>query len=188
MDGTAVDWILRDLRRVCEQWARAQCGEFAFHAQAGHPLGFLDVAYAGELARGRILADLSGRLAALQEQCRRYPEPLRRSLIDAMWEADFLLDGAAKAAPRGDVTYVALCLSRALLLAAHAIHAHARVWPTNEKGLIPAAAGLPGAPADFAIRANAVLGHLGTEPADLLDAIAAVRELLSETRYVRRHD
>src|SRR6476620_3202478 len=50
VDGTAVDWILRDIDRVAAQADRASRGEFAFHQQAGHPLGFLDVSYAGELA------------------------------------------------------------------------------------------------------------------------------------------
>lgn len=59
---TPVDWILRDLDRVREQCGRAQRGEYAFHAQPGHPLGFLDVAYAGELASGVVLADPTGAL------------------------------------------------------------------------------------------------------------------------------
>ena len=52
VEGTAVDWILRDVDRVAAQADRANRGEFAFHAQPGHPLGFLDVAYAAELATG----------------------------------------------------------------------------------------------------------------------------------------
>ena len=39
VDGTAVDWILRDVDRVREQCRRAVHGDFAFHAQPGHPLG-----------------------------------------------------------------------------------------------------------------------------------------------------
>ena len=42
VDDTAVDWILRDVDRVAAQVARAGRGEFAFHPQLGHPVGFLD--------------------------------------------------------------------------------------------------------------------------------------------------
>lgn len=37
VNGTPVDWILRDLDRVHEQADRARRGEFAFHPQPGHP-------------------------------------------------------------------------------------------------------------------------------------------------------
>lgn len=56
-DGTDVDWILRDIARVTEQVERARRGEFAFHPQTGHPLGFLDVSYAGEAVTGKVLSD-----------------------------------------------------------------------------------------------------------------------------------
>ena len=83
VDGTAVDWILRDVDRVAAQADRASRGEFAFHAQAGHPLGFLDVAYAGELATGVVLADPAGRLASLRTAVTAYP----RSPCATRWSA-----------------------------------------------------------------------------------------------------
>src|SRR4051794_41490725 len=66
VDGAAVDWIYRDIGRVQQAWRDAERGRYAFHAQAGHPLGVPDFAYAGELALGKILADPGGELATLQ--------------------------------------------------------------------------------------------------------------------------
>ncbi len=176
--GTAVDWILRDLDRVTEQVGRALRGEFAFHAQLGHPVGFLDVSYAGELALGRVLADPSGRLADLRAAVTPYPAVLGDALEGLLGDARFLVAAATKGCDRGDTTYVAQCLSQALLLVAHALHGRDRAWALNEKGLVDAAGALPSAPSGFAARAHAVTAHLGTSPRSLRDACAAASALL----------
>ncbi len=73
IDGTAVDWIYRDLDRVKRSWGDAQAGRYTFHAQTGHPLGVPDFMYAGELALGIVLADPTGELTALQQATQDYP-------------------------------------------------------------------------------------------------------------------
>lgn len=182
VDGTAVDWVLRDLDRVRDAGKRAARGEMAFHPQAGHPLGFLDVAYVGELALGRVLADPTRVLTELRAAVSAYPAPLRDAMVGQLWEAGFLIDGARKGIPRQDTTYVALCLARAVLLCAHALHADAGVWVTNEKGLVPRVARLGRAPHGFAARASTALGRAGNTSQSLTQAVAAIEELVSETR------
>lgn len=182
VDGTPVDWILRDLGRVREQWDRAQRGAFGFHPQAGHPLGFLDISYAGELATARVLADPDGRLGELQARLRDYPAALATAMVDALWEADFLVGAAGKGAGRGDPTYVTACLSRAVLLAAHAVCARAGTWVTNEKGLVALAGTQPGAPQGFAALAGEVLGSAGSTPDDLQATVAVVRDLVRQVQ------
>lgn len=182
IDGTAVDWIYRDLDRVYECWQAAQRGEFSFHSQAGHPLGVPDFAYAGELALGQVLADPTGELAALQQQVSTYPVALGQALISGLWEADFSLDNARKAVSRADTAYVAGCLFRVVQLCAHALHGQARSWLVNEKGAIASAAHLAGVPAEFASRAHGVLAHLGNRPEQLQHAIDAASNLLTDVR------
>lgn len=181
VDGTDIDWILRNLTRVDECWQKAERGQFAFHSQPGHPLGFLDVAYVGELALGQILTDPAGRLSTLQQQAQRYPPQLAASMVASVWEAGLLIDAAGKGARRGDTTYVGLCLSRALMVCAHALHARAGRWVTNEKGLVPAIARLPQAPEDFSARAAAIMSAMGADPDSLKDAVEIARELVQET-------
>ena len=89
VDGVRVDWIRRELARVDAQWERALRGEHALHAQAGHPLGFLDVGYCAELALGRVLADPRGSLATRQAQMKMMPDALGRALAARLWEARF---------------------------------------------------------------------------------------------------
>ncbi|HMS76580.1 nucleotidyltransferase domain-containing protein [Gordonia sp. (in: high G+C Gram-positive bacteria)] len=183
MDGVAVDWLYRDLDHVDVIAQRAGLGEFAFHRQVGHPLGFLDVAYLGELALAQIIADPTGKLEARRTRCRDYPPALAHALVaNCLWEADFDILIAGKGAAGGDATYVAGVLSHALTLLAHALHAHARGWVTTEKGIVPAASTLTGAPADFAARAHACFGHLDPDPAELRRSVDAARLLVAEVR------
>lgn len=181
VDETAVDWILRDVDRVVATAERARRGEFAFVLQAGHPLGFLDVAYVGELALARLLADPTGALHGLQDSLREYPPRLRDAMVDALWEADFVTSAAGKAVVRLDTAYVGLCLSRAVMVCAHALHADAGVWVTNEKGLVPGIVRLPRAPRDFSRRVSEALGSLGADPDSLRRAVDVVSDLVTET-------
>jgi predicted nucleotidyltransferase len=181
VDGHRVDWIYRDLDRVHHVWEQCRAGRFEIGAQPGHPLGVYSHAYVGEVALGRVLADPAGELSGLQEQTRRYPEPLREALIaNARWEAPFILAGARKGAARGDAFFVAGCLFRAVGLLVHALHAHARCWVLNEKGAVRAAGELPGAPADFAVRAHGLFSALGTTPETLTAALDDADRLTAE--------
>lgn len=177
VDGAPVDLILRDVTRVEEQCARAARGDFAFHSQPGHPLGFLDVAYAGEVATGVPLCDPDGILVALAQSVTPYPDALRAAFIENLWQVDFLLNAATKGAKTGDAAYVALCGTTAAMLIAHAWHAAAGQWVTNEKGLVPNVARLPIDTAGFSAAAAAVLGSIGTAPEELLASIAQLRGL-----------
>ncbi|MFJ2582195.1 nucleotidyltransferase domain-containing protein [Kitasatospora aureofaciens] len=175
VDGDAVDWILRDLDRVERVWADCREGRYEVGVQAGHPLGFWSPCYAGELALGRLLADPTGELAALQAEMGTYPEPLRTALLGSVWEAEFLVTGAAKGAARADVLHVSLCLSRAIGILVQALHADARRWCLNEKGALAAT------PPWFAARASALLAAVGTTPEALTATITEARTLVTDT-------
>ncbi|MFJ9209656.1 nucleotidyltransferase domain-containing protein [Streptomyces sp. NPDC102264] len=200
VDGVAVDWILRDLDRVERVWAECGEGRFEIGTQPGHPLGFWSPAYAGEVALCRVLADAEGELTALRAAARRYPEPLRTALTGAVWEADFSVAAARKAAGSGgtgagaqagagdahgtgtggagDALYVSLCLSRAFGILVQALLAHHRVWCLNEKGALATAAALPHTPPDFAHRVAAVLRALDAP------AVEAAGTLVRDVRAV----
>ncbi|MFJ2862918.1 nucleotidyltransferase domain-containing protein [Kitasatospora sp. NPDC087314] len=182
VDGTAVDWILRDLDRVERVWADCREGRYEVGIQAGHPLGFWSPCYAGELALGQVLADPSGELTRLRATMAVYPEALRTALTGAAWEAEFLTAGAAKGAAAGDVLYVALCLSRAVGVLVQALHADTRRWCLNEKGALAAT------PPWFARRAGALLSSLGTGPEALTASVAESRTLVADTVAALREE
>lgn len=181
IDGTAVDWIYRDLDRVRASQVDAEQGRFRFHAQVGHPLGVPDFAYAGEVALCRILTDPSGELASLQRATQVYPPLLRRALVDQLGEASFAVEIARKAVSRADSAYVAGCLFHVVLLCAHALHAAAGRWLVNEKGAVASAGRLLNAPAGFGDRARQICGHVGDDPDQLIATLAAAQGLLDDT-------
>ncbi|MFG3101184.1 nucleotidyltransferase domain-containing protein [Streptomyces sp. NPDC048182] len=182
IEGTQVDWIYRDLDRVHRIWQQCRDGRFEVGTQPGHPIGVYSHAYAGEVALGRVLADPTGELAALREQIRAaYPPPLRASLVaGARWEVPFILAATRKGVRRGDAFFVAGCLSRAVALLVHALHAEAGCWVLNEKGAVEAAGRLPTAPRDFAARAHALFGALGTTPEQLTATVDDANRLAAE--------
>ena len=173
IEGSPVDWIYRDVGRVRRAWSDAQAGWFGFHTQVGHPLGVPDFAYAGEVALGRVLADPTGELTALQRETLAYPPKLAEALVDGLWEAHFLVANARKAESRADTTYVAGCLFRVVGLCAHALHGRAGRWAINEKGLVASAGRLSLAPPGFAARAQRVLAHAARRPHDIAAAVTA---------------
>ncbi|GGQ40922.1 DNA polymerase subunit beta [Couchioplanes azureus] len=181
VDGAAVDWIYRDLDRVTRAAEDAERGRYAFHAQAGHPLGVADFAYAGEVALGVILADPSGELSALRSRTLAVPPALREALVAGLWEADFLTGVARKAVSRGDSSYIAGCLFRIVGVCAHALHGAAGRWLINEKGAVAAAAALPGAPERFAGRVDELFAGVDGDPVHLSAALDAAADLVLET-------
>lgn len=187
IEGTAVDWIYRDVDRVHAAWADAREGRYGFHFQVGHPLGFADFTYAGEVALGVVLADPTTELTALQRSVRTYPDALGDALIQGLDEAAFTIRIARKAVSRSDTTYVAGCLFRAVGVCAHALHGAAHQWLLNEKGAIASAARLPLAPEDFSARAHGLMADLGTTPAELGEALDAAASLLRDTAAACRH-
>ena len=181
IDGRPVDWIYRDIDRVRRCWAEAELGRYAFHVQAGHPLGVPDFSYPGELALSRVLADPTGELATLRSRVEVLPRPLAQALVAGLWEADFTIGLARKAVSRGDSAYVAGCLFRIAGVCAHALHGAAGRWLINEKGAVAAAAALPGAPERFRPRMDAVFAAVDGDPVHLSTAIDLIADLVLET-------
>ncbi|GAA4930827.1 nucleotidyltransferase domain-containing protein [Actinoplanes utahensis] len=179
--ASAVDWLYRDLDRVEQCWSEAEQGRYAFHVQAGHPLGVTGFSYPGELALARILADPRGDLADLQRRVRVYPRALSEALVAGLWEADFLIGLARKAVSRGDSAYIAGCLFRLAGVLAHALHGAAGHWLINEKGAVATAGALPGAPERFRARVDAVFAAVEGDPLRLATAIDLAADLVLET-------
>jgi hypothetical protein len=180
--GQAVDWIYRDLDEVDACWRRACRGEVVVHVQVGHPAGFPDWVYPGELALAVPLADPTGDLAARRAEMTRYPPALAEAQQRGLWEADFCLSIARKAIGRADATYIAGCLFRAMTVCVHALHGAAGVWVINEKGTVASAARLPGCPADFERRVQALMGAVGTSAAELGRTLDAAAEVVAEVK------
>ncbi|MBL7254882.1 nucleotidyltransferase domain-containing protein [Paractinoplanes lichenicola] len=181
VDGAALDFIYRDLDRVRGVVADVEQGRYAFHTQAGHPLGFADHAYAGELALGKILSDPAGELTRLRDDLRTFPPALSQALVAGLWEADFLVALARKGISRADTAFVAGCLFRMVGVCTHALHGAAGRWLINEKGAVAATAKLPGAPERFGERVDQAFAALEGDTLKLRLAVDIAADLVLDT-------
>jgi predicted nucleotidyltransferase len=162
VDGVHVDLLYRDLERVAAAIDDAHAGKVERFYQPGHPHAFLPTIYVGEVACARVLRDPGGVLSALQARTRLYPAPLGRALRERFeWEAAFALANARKSLDRGDVSYLAGCIFRAVACLCQTLFALNGVWLLNEKGAVPAVDGLAHKPAHFARRVQDIYAELG---------------------------
>ncbi|HEY4941546.1 MAG TPA: nucleotidyltransferase domain-containing protein [Rhizomicrobium sp.] len=180
--GEPVDILYRDAAHVASVIAETQAGRFECAYQTGHPHAFVSTIYAGEIATAKALHDPHGLVAEAKAQLEPYPQALRDAAMARFSdEARFFLAIAAKAAGKGDVTYVTGCAFRAASCLLQAIFACNRQWLLNEKGALALAAKFPHVPKDLRLNLEAAFAELAAGPQGLISALGAIGDLLDET-------
>lgn len=179
IEGLHVDWLYRDLTRVRAVIAECREGRVRIDYQSGHPHGFVNAIYAGEVHYCRPLHDPAGVLTALKAEVWPYPEALGRGLIKMfLWEAGFALMTGRKGAARGDVAHAAGSLYRCTACLVQTVFALNGRYLINEKGGVRAAAELPLCPDGFAETIESVLAAPGTTAPALLATHDRMAELV----------
>lgn len=173
IDGRRVDWLYRDLSNVDLAITSARAGLISTHYQPGHPHGFHNYIYAGEVYYGRALHDPDAAFRRLRAKTHPYPAKLRSAIVSKfLWEARFALDNARKAAGRRDVAYVAGCLYRCAMCLVQVLFALNEHYFVNEKGSVAAVDTFSTRPARFVHVVRAVLA----EPGHTTDELSASLE------------
>ncbi len=177
--GHHVDFLYRDLDKVSELVARCAAGRISCDYQIGHPAGFHNHIYMGEVHHCRVFHDPLGVLRALKALTAEYPPSLRDALIRRyLYEASFSLAIADKPAARADVYYVSGCVFRTVGCLVQALYALNRRYFVNEKGSIREADSMAEKPPDFGARSSAILAEIGGDPAGLRGCLERCRELV----------
>jgi predicted nucleotidyltransferase len=176
--GAHVDLLYRELDRVVSAIDDARAGKIEAYYQPGHPHAFLPIIYAGEVAYARVLHDPTGSLAELQVRTTPYPPALAEALRRRFeWEATFALANARKSLGRGDVSYLAGCMFRAIASLCQVLFALNGAWLLNEKGAVAAVDDFARKPADFSRRGSRLYADLGSGAgAAALDCLAGLLE------------
>jgi predicted nucleotidyltransferase len=181
--GVAVDLLYRDLDRVAGAIDDAREGKIERFYQPGHPHAFLPLIYMGEVACARILHDPRRALASLQARTRPYPPALGRAVRDCFeWEATFALANARKSLGRGDVSYLAGCVFRAVACLCQTLFALNGVYLLNEKGAVAAVDGMVHRPGRFSERVEEVYADLGS--GGHASALDRLQSLIDDTRVL----
>ncbi|HXJ33618.1 MAG TPA: nucleotidyltransferase domain-containing protein [Candidatus Eisenbacteria bacterium] len=181
--GARVDWLFKDLARIGRVVAECRAGRPEIAYQLGHPHAFVSAIYLAEIDCCVALEDPSGVLGELKRLVRPYPRLLKEALVQKfLFEADFSLRGAEKAAGRGDVVYVAGCLYRAVACLVQVLFAVNERYCTNEKGALRDVEAFARKPDDFVREATRVLGAPGATAAALAGCIATGDRLVAAVR------
>jgi len=182
IDGHHVDWLYRDLDRVAHMIDECRAGRPTVDYQIGHPHGFHNHMYMGEVHYCRPLHDPSGGLAPLKALTTPYPPLLKRALIEKfLFEADFALMICEKLPARGDVFAAAGNLFRCVACLVQVLFALNETHFINEKGAVCTAAAFALRPDGFGATVSNVLARPGTA-ATLQSSVHQLRHLVADVR------
>jgi hypothetical protein len=147
------------------------------------PFGYFGPMYLGELAIARLLEDPLGRIAELQRRVTKYPEALRREIVqDFLWSAEFSLHAfGQKFAARGEVYLTASTIARCIHALVLVLFALNRCYLVNDKTALQEISSFALCPKDFRPRVEALLAGVGDSPSVLEDSVAAAVALYGET-------
>jgi Nucleotidyltransferase domain len=183
IEGHHVDFLYRDLNLVRRAIEDCRAGRPCSIHQLGHPLGFHNQIYTGEISVCRPLYDPAGVVRALKRAVAKYPPRLRRAIVTKhMFDAAFELAIADKPAMRGDTMYVAGCLFRAAGFMTLVVYALNRRWWLNEKGALAETRSFRVAPPRFQATIASVLKNVGKDPREMTRSVARMKSLWDRLR------
>ncbi len=181
--GRPVDWLYRDADKVATVIGRCASGETACHYQPGHPHGFNEHIYLGEVHHCRALHDPEGLLGEMKSAVATYPPKLKCAIIEGyLWEAGFSLETARKSAARGEASYVSGCLFRGVACMTQALFAANDRYLLNEKGSVRAVDSFAVRPEGFGETASELLGCPGRDAKALTQSLLRYEALLAAVR------
>jgi Nucleotidyltransferase domain len=171
-----VDLLYRDLRRVHSVIERCIRGEIDAVYQLGHPMGFQNQIYAGEIHVCQPLYDPAAVLAPLKQMVAAYPPRMRRALIDKhLFDAQFEIEIAAGPAARGDLVHVSQCLAHAAGFMALVLYALNERFFLNEKNSYIESRSFALRPYNLHHEVERILGQPGDSAVTLTRSVAAMR-------------
>jgi predicted nucleotidyltransferase len=183
IEGQRVDLIYRSLEHVGRTIDDAEAGRYELNYPQQPPFGFFSAVYLGEVAICVPLFDPEARIESLKRRVAKYPEALRRAVIqDYLWAAEFGLGAfAVKFAMRSDTYGTAACLTRAVNQLILALFAMNRKYLINDKTALEEVAEFDLAPREFAPRVQKTFSQMGESTEGLLGAVASITQLFRET-------
>ncbi len=186
--GLPVDLLFRDTRKVHAVIRDCLQGKITIDYQCGHPFGFVNAIYMGEIAYCKILHSNNSRVSDLKALLADFPETYRRAAITKfLQECEFSQMCGRKAIPKGDLLYAAGSLYRSANCLIQVLYAINRLYVLNEKNSAARLCMQKGAyrPDRFMDDIEAVFSGLGKT--DLKTCFDTIQDLYNEIRrYTER--
>ena len=137
VEGRKVDILLRDITRVASVIDDCQQGRVTVDFMAGHPFGFVNAIYMGEVKYCLPLEDPQHVMDGLK----RRADPVSKAYRDAasgwfLWEAEFSAMTGRSSIAKQDIVYASGALFKGILCLAQALFAANGEILLNEKGAL----------------------------------------------------
>lgn len=135
VEGIAVDILFRDTRKVITVINDCINGKISIDYQCGHPFGFVNSIYMGEVVYCKILSSNNSIISEQKKRLREFPEKYRKATIAKfLWECEFSQQCGRKAIEKRDILYAAGSLFRCAVSLLQVLYAVNGMYMLNEKG------------------------------------------------------
>jgi predicted nucleotidyltransferase len=161
VEGLKVDILLRDIKRVAQVIGDCQQGCVTVDFMAGHPFGFVNAIYMGEVKYCLPVEDPRH----VMEDLKQLAEPVSMVYRDAasktfLWEAEFSLMTGRSSIAKKDIVYASGALFKGILCLVQALFAANGEILLNEKGALRRLKQFSFCPSGFVQGAEAALQGL----------------------------
>ncbi len=179
--GQRVDFLYRSIDFVSKTIDDCNRGETQFDGLQQPPYGFHSYIYCAEIQIAKILYDPTGAIQKLKSKVAVYPQPLKSKIINGfMWGAEFSFSAAKKPALRGEVYFVAGCLTRIASDLVQVLYALNETYFLSDKKLHKDEERFNIKPRNFAERIDHILSGIGYDSKKLDETISATETLIGE--------
>lgn len=181
IDGYHVDFILRDIDRVEEEINDCIEGKITTNYQTGHPHGYLNVMYMGEVSICNILLDKYKKIAQLKNKTKPYPKRLKDVMVNYfMFEACFSLMHAESNIDKDDISYVAGHIFRSVSCLNQLLFAANEEYCINEKRAVKIIDSFEIKPKNYKKRIDEIFTLISSNPEDTKKAVEILKEIIDE--------
>ncbi|MEB6066347.1 nucleotidyltransferase domain-containing protein [Staphylococcus arlettae] len=185
VDGYHVDLIFRDINKVNDVINDCLAGKVTIHYQTGHPHGFLNVMYMGELNICEILADPQNTLHEFKTKTYPYPPEVKQSITQFFaFEASFSLMFIEDNVDKDDISYLIGHLFRCLSCLNQVIFAKNEVYCINEKKAVALINTFPVKPKNYKQRIDNIVSSFSIDEYKTKAAIEELRNVIDETNHL----
>ena len=137
INGIAVDLLFRNTKKVISVIDACIDGKITIDYQCGHPFGFVNSIYMGELAYCKILCNNNNLILDQKKRLDPFPRSYQKAVIERfLWECEFSMQCGSKAISKGDVLYAAGSIFRCAISLLQVLYAINEMYMLNEKGCL----------------------------------------------------
>jgi predicted nucleotidyltransferase len=183
IEGQRVDFLYRSSDFVASIINDCLQGNIQFDGLQQVPYGFHSYIYCAETQICHILYDPGSIIQTLKAKVAHYPQPLKRKIINAfLWDASFAFEIARKSVKRGEVYFIAGCLTRIVSDLSQVLYALNETYFISDKRLYPDEQRFAIKPVHVTERIDSILGTIGNNQKELEATLSTAQDLLAEMK------